>query len=100
MPHHRNRKGRRKAMQLRASGPPLQEVVHARGNARCYFCGDTVPRKHTTMDHLTPVAQGGTAVVTNLVASCRPCNKHKGAMTLEDYREACGGIVFPGEKQA
>lgn len=32
----------------------------------------------TTVDHVVPVAHGGTNEPSNLRAACRPCNEHKG----------------------
>ena len=37
-----------------------------------------------TIDHVFPVALGGTNDVANLVTACRPCNLAKGARRLDD----------------
>lgn len=49
-------------------------------NARrvaCHWCGHNIPKGHRTVDHVIPLAKGGTHCVTNLVPSCAPCNRKK-----------------------
>lgn len=71
--------------QLRAK--PLSPTQHARVRGRrraailrpgvlCYWgCG----RPATTIDHLHPVAHGGTSHPDNLVPACATCNSSRGA---------------------
>lgn len=40
-----------------------------------------------TLEHLTPVARGGTHNIDNLDLAHYGCNSSKGAKTLEEYRE-------------
>ena len=42
---------------------------------RCYYCGGAA----TEVDHVIPVAKGGTDDRSNLVPACGPCNRAKGA---------------------
>ena len=51
----------------------LKAKVLRRDEHRCYVCsGDAV-----TVDHLVPVAEGGTHALTNLAAICKPCHDAK-----------------------
>jgi 5-methylcytosine-specific restriction endonuclease McrA len=43
----------------------------------CYYCGKKFPAKELTMDHLVPLARGGTSTKGNIVASCKVCNRDK-----------------------
>lgn len=38
------------------------------------------------IEHLTPVARGGTNELDNLTLSCRPCNRRKGTLTEAEFR--------------
>ncbi len=52
--------------------------VLRRDGYRCRYCGATAPEGATlTVDHVTPVALGGTDAPSNLVAACRDCNAGK-----------------------
>lgn len=58
---------------------------------RCSYCGEEMVRrtgergpKAYTIDHIVPVAQGGSDDITNLAAACRTCNNEKGAARPSD----------------
>jgi hypothetical protein len=49
----------------------------------CQYCGSHPPAVILHVDHVVPVAEGGTNVDTNLVTSCERCNLGKGATSLQ-----------------
>lgn len=49
----------------------------------CMYCGHEFSDHHLTRDHVIPVSTGGKDIWTNVVASCKRCNNHKGAKTPE-----------------
>lgn len=51
--------------------------VLRRDNHTCRYCGAAAPDATLTVDHVTPVALGGTDEPSNLVAACRDCNAGK-----------------------
>jgi hypothetical protein len=51
--------------------------VLKRDNHACRYCGASAPDAKLTVDHVTPVALGGTDDPSNLVAACRDCNYGK-----------------------
>lgn len=58
---------------------------------RCLACGKS---GRIEMDHVTPVAKGGTHTVDNVQPLCRGCNAAKGTKVI-DYRparQAMGGV--------
>lgn len=57
--------------------------VLRRDNHACRYCGGMAPDVKLTVDHVTPVALGGTDDPSNLVAACRDCNAGK-ASTAPD----------------
>jgi 5-methylcytosine-specific restriction endonuclease McrA len=71
------RKERERARQLRAS--PWWKSQLAKGT--CHYCGKTFPPDELTMDHLIPVARGGTSTKGNVVPACFACNQSKAAQT-------------------
>lgn len=50
---------------------------------RCSYCGDC--DGPFEIDHIFPVALGGTDDPDNLTLACAPCNRSKGAKTLEQW---------------
>lgn len=51
--------------------------VLRRDNHTCRYCGESAPDVKLTVDHVTPVALGGSDDPSNLVAACRDCNYGK-----------------------
>jgi hypothetical protein len=49
----------------------------------CRYCGRKSPEVKLHVDHVTPVAEGGTNHPTNLCAACSDCNLGKGADGFE-----------------
>jgi hypothetical protein len=58
--------------------------VLKRDRFTCRYCGAQAPAVVLVMEHVVPVAEGGTNDIMNLVAACEPCNQGKGARLLDD----------------
>jgi HNH endonuclease len=85
----------------------LRFEILRRDNFRCTYCGAGVDESGSglTVDHVTPVALGGTNEPTNLVAACRDCNAGKtstapgsaliagGAKADDDHAEALEAVA-------
>lgn len=56
-----------------------EEAIFKRHSYRCVYCGNT---DNLTLDHVVPVAAGGSHSEENLVVACRSCNGSKGAKEL------------------
>ncbi|MEV7815591.1 MULTISPECIES: HNH endonuclease [Streptomyces] len=57
--------------------------VLRRDGFRCRYCGAAASAAELEVDHVTPVALGGTDELDDLVTSCGPCNDGK-ASTAPD----------------
>lgn len=68
---------REKARALRKSGWWQQQVQAG----VCHYCGKKVGSEALTMDHVVPVARGGTSAKGNVVPACEACNKTKKYLT-------------------
>lgn len=55
----------------------LRFEIFRRDNHTCRYCGATAPDVPLRVDHVTPVALGGSDKPENLVTSCEPCNSGK-----------------------
>jgi 5-methylcytosine-specific restriction endonuclease McrA len=81
-----------------AAGPPRTRLrVHSirrvefrarilrRETGRCFYCLRLLKRGKWTLDHIVPLARGGTDCADNLVACCARCNSSKGALPAEKF---------------
>jgi hypothetical protein len=59
----------------------LRFEILRRDNHACRYCGAKAPDVALTVDHVVPVALGGTDDPSNLVTACRPCNTGKSSIT-------------------
>ncbi len=64
---------RKKAQELKAS----QWWKNVLGKGLCHYCGKKFAAKELTMDHVVPVARGGTSTKGNVVPACKACNAGK-----------------------
>src|SRR5687767_10571746 len=76
----------------RAISRRLRFVVFERDGFACRYCGGRAPEARLELDHIVPVAEGGTDDRGNLVTSCSTCNSGKAAMPL--------ALVPPGLEDA
>jgi hypothetical protein len=58
-----------------------------RDNATCYLCLRRLPMWAITLDHVIPLAKGGSHITDNLRVACRSCNSSKGARLLEEITD-------------
>lgn len=59
----------------------LRYEILRRDGHKCRYCGASAPDVPLRIDHVTPVALGGTDTADNLVTACEPCNSGKTSTT-------------------
>jgi HNH endonuclease len=62
----------------------LRFEVFKRDSFKCQYCGAEAPNVLLHIDHIKPVAAGGTNDLTNLITACLPCNLGKRDVPLND----------------
>lgn len=60
----------------------IRFAVFARDGFACRYCGSTSEQTQLVVDHIHPVAKGGTDEPENLVTSCFQCNSGKSDKTI------------------
>jgi 5-methylcytosine-specific restriction enzyme A len=50
----------------------------------CHYCQEKVPPAQLTMDHIVPLARGGSSKPGNIVPACGNCNRDKKLHTPVD----------------
>lgn len=68
-------------MTARKNGPSAAAVLRVmkRDRFRCTYCGASGNDSELQVDHITPVAKGGSHHLANLTTACRNCNQSKGS---------------------
>ena len=66
----------------------LRYEILRRDNHTCRYCGASAPDVPLRVDHVTPVALGGTDTPDNLAASCEPCNSGKSSASPDAHHVA------------
>lgn len=61
----------------------VRQKILKNANGKCFYCRVELVFIHYslqqfTIDHVVPIAKGGTHAFDNLVAACRHCNSQKG----------------------
>lgn len=83
--HYQNRRARK----LKAGGTHTatdRKEIRALQGDLCNYCrANLLGRGH--LDHMTPLARGGSNGRENLQFLCAPCNQRKGTMTHEEYAQ-------------
>jgi len=73
-----------------------KEVLYKRQWGKCIYCGMSLPSyHHGHLDHIVPVADGGSDEVSNLQLTCMPCNGYKSSMSHAEFRRTYG-LLPPG----
>lgn len=75
-------------------GKKIRFEVFKRDKFTCQYCGRKAPEVVLEVDHIKPVADGGTDEMLNLVTACFDCNRGKGKRELSD-----DSIVVTQQKQ-
>lgn len=65
----------------------VRELIYNNAEGKCVLCGRKITYDDMTLDHIKPLANGGKNTVTNLQCTCEACNKFKGSILPEDFRE-------------
>lgn len=65
----------------------LRFEVFKRDSFTCQYCGRMAPDVVLEVDHIVPVAEGGTNDIMNLITSCHDCNSGKGKRKLSENEE-------------
>lgn len=68
-----------------------------RAHGRCWYCGEGTPKTWFVLEHVVPRSRGGANGPSNLVVACRPCDRAKSSVNLEEFRVHRGVELFYGE---
>lgn len=62
--------------------------IYQRDNYQCTYCSKQLTRFTATLDHVTPVCEGGDNTQANLKTACLRCNSRKSSRPVGDFLAA------------
>jgi hypothetical protein len=71
-------------------GKTRREAIHARDRGLCFYCLSQLTARARCLDHVVPLARGGSNSYRNLVSCCVECNAQKRQTVADDFlRSLC-----------
>ena len=67
----------------------VRQLVFERDDFTCVYCGRNSGDIRLTIDHVTPITQGGGNDPSNLVTACADCNLDKWNRTIDEWDTYC-----------
>ncbi len=59
--------------------------IYERDEYKCHYCAKQLTRFTATLDHITPVVEGGDNGYENLITACLGCNSRKNKKPVGDF---------------
>jgi len=78
----------------------LRMQIFERDNFTCQLCGRSTPDVKLELDHIKPVAEGGTDNPENLRTTCYACNRGRGALMSSKPPRLGGKLDHAARKSA
>lgn len=60
---------------------------------KCAICFCKLPARGYHIDHIHPIAKGGTNEISNIQITCETCNRRKGSKNPFDYAKSLGRLL-------
>ncbi len=77
------RRERSKAREMRKQSWWKNKIA----KGECHYCGQQVPPKELTLDHIVPLVRGGRTTKGNCVPACKECNSKKQSLLPIEWEE-------------
>jgi 5-methylcytosine-specific restriction endonuclease McrA len=77
--------GRLRPLHVRDAKRALKHAAMRDCGRRCVYCACHLHLDNATLDHVYPLARGGTHAPGNLVTACERCNRLKGDMLPHEF---------------
>ncbi|MCH9742803.1 MAG: HNH endonuclease [Proteobacteria bacterium] len=82
------------------AGYTVKEYLLEKHNRTCVYCSGASGDPVLEVEHIHPRSKGGTNSIKNLTLSCKCCNQHKGADSLDQWSERLGNSKIDTARKA
>lgn len=73
----------------------IRKTLFKYQSKKCAYCDTVLTRDKATLDHVVPLALGGSKFkLENLVVTCKPCNHRKDSRDPEPYIQILKGKKY------
>lgn len=62
------------------------DYVHNSNFLKCYYCNETLSYENVNVDHIIPLARGGSHIDSNLCIACDSCNSKKSSKLPSEFK--------------
>lgn len=76
-----------------------RSAVYSKSEGHCAICGEFISYMDFTVDHIIPLAKGGSNDISNLQCACGVCNRIKQDILPQDLMEKLTKIMLYQVKQ-
>lgn len=76
---------RERLVQFRDFKRALKHAAMRDCGRRCVYCAEPLALEEATLDHVYPLARGGTHSSGNVVTACARCNRLKGDLLPQEF---------------
>lgn len=88
----RKRRAQMRALPGAHTPDDIAEIMKAQGG-RCAYCRTNIKRSSRHVDHIVPLALGGSNARTNIQIACPSCNRSKGAKDPILFAQSIGLLL-------
>lgn len=88
----RNRYARKKRAAGSHTAEDIRNILEAQGH-RCPYCRANLRRVQRHVDHIVPLARGGSNDCSNLQVTCKPCNLSKSDRDPIEFAQQMGRLL-------
>lgn len=81
-------------MKRRTITPQERWKVYTRDAGTCQICGRQLQFEEMTIDHIIPLASGGTNQISNFQCSCYSCNQFKSNFIPREFYDMITEIYW------
>jgi len=71
-----------------------RKIVYEKSKGHCCLCGNFVDYEDYTIDHIMPLAKGGTNDISNLQCTCKVCNNIKTDVLPDEFMDKITEMII------
>lgn len=83
-----------KVCKRKSFGSETRKIIYRKSKGHCCLCGNFVDYEEYTIDHIIPLAKGGTNELNNLQCACKVCNNIKTDVLPDEFMDKITQMII------